>query len=66
MKRPFWRGSCAGDTKLSLGPDHDLGQTKWTKVDQKTIILEAKWTEVVTNLIEATSLEGFSCKGAQN
>ena len=48
FKRPFWRGSCAGSTKLSRRPDHDPRYTKWT--------------EVARNLIETTIL-GFLCQG---
>ena len=49
LKRPFRRVSCAGGSKLRLGPDHEPTYTKWT--------------EVARNLIETTSLEGFLCRG---
>ena len=31
LKFPFRRGSCVGDTKLNLIPDHDPRYTKWMK-----------------------------------
>ena len=76
--RPFWRGSCAGARKLSLGQI-------WTKVVRnsvETAILEVflcgggtklslgrddvprctKWTKVERNCIEPAILEEFLCR----